>query len=117
MTRRWALLAGALALSLSVPQAAAATAEAAAPAAPATPSPAPDAAASAALADLRDDARGGVRVQRDAAGEVAFVSSSDGEAMVPADAASPQGAARENLTEYGEAFGIDGGTSKGVVTQ
>ena len=51
MTRRWTLLGGALALSLSIPQAAFAT--------PQAPAPDPDPAA-AALRDLKDDASGAV---------------------------------------------------------
>ena len=50
-----------------------------------------------------------MRVHRDADGDVAFVSSTDGGAMVDSDASSPRacgaGAARAT---YGDAFGIDG---------
>ena len=112
MTRRWSLLAGAIALSLSVPQAAFAT-----PQQPAGTAPGPDAAAADALRELKADAEGAVRVQRDAGGDVAFVSSTDGQAMLDSDASSPGGAAQDQLAEYGDAFGIDGTTSKAVVTQ
>ncbi len=115
MTRRWTLLVGALALSLSVPQAALATTQPTAR--PAAPAPGPDAAAADALAELRDDAQGPVRVQRDTEGEVAFVSSTDGEAMVEAESSTPRRAAQEQLATYGDAFGIDGDTSKAVVSQ
>ena len=112
MTRRWTLLAGAIALSLSLPQAAFAT-----PQQPAVTAPGPDAAAADALRELKADAEGAVRVQRDAGGDVAFVSSTDGRAMLDSDTSSPRRAAQEQLAEYGEAFGIDGTTSKAVVSQ
>ena len=105
MTRRWTLLAGALALSLAAPQAASATSRP--PAALATPDP-----SAAALRDLRADADGPVSVSRDATGAVGFVRSTDGEAMVDSDASTPRAAAQEQLADYGDAFGIDGTTSK-----
>ena len=37
--------------------------------------------------------------------------------MLDSDASSPRGSAQEQLAEYGDAFGIDGTTSKAVVTQ
>jgi bacillolysin len=109
MTRRWTLLAGAIALSLSVPQAAFATAQ--------QPAVAPPDPAAAALRDLKADADGAVKVARDATGDVAFVSSTDGQAMLDSDAVTPRGSAQEQLAAYGDAFGIDGTTSKAVVTQ
>src|SRR5689334_2155185 len=115
MTRRWTLLTGAIAFSLSFPQVAlAATPPTSRPAAPA---PGPDAAAAEALAELRDDAQGPVRVQRDADGSVAFVSSADGEAMVEGESSTPRRAAQQQLATYGEAFGIDGDASRALVSQ
>ena len=108
MTRRWTLLAGAIAVCLATPQAAFAT-----PQEP-TPPQSPDPAASA-LRELKADADGAVSVSRDAGGDVAFVRSTDGQAMLDSDASTPAGAAREQLAEYGDAFGIDGSTSKAVV--
>ncbi|MDX6232631.1 MAG: hypothetical protein QOH68_1619 [Nocardioidaceae bacterium] len=113
MTRRWTLLAGAIALTLSAPQAAFA-----APQQPDNSStPGADTAAADALRALKADADGAVRVQRDAEGEVAFVSSTDGQAMLDSDASGPRKSAQDQLAEYGDAFGIDGSTSKAVVTQ
>src|SRR4051812_48819175 len=103
MTRRWTLLTGALALSLSIPQAAAF-------ATPQDPGAAPDPAA-AALRDLKDDAKGAVRVNRDADGDVAFVGSTNGRAMLDSDSSTPRGSVQEQLAQYGNAFGIDGHTS------
>ena len=37
--------------------------------------------------------------------------------MLDSDASSPRRAAQDQLAEYGDAFGIDGATSKAVVTQ
>ena len=37
--------------------------------------------------------------------------------MVDSEASSPRRAAQDQLAEYGDAFGIDGTTSKAVVTQ
>ncbi len=113
MTRRWTLLAGALALSLSVPQAA----FAAPPRPSVDASTGAEAAAADALRELKVDADGAVRVQRDAQGVVAFVSSTDGGAMLESDASTPRRSAQEELAEYGDAFGIDGSTSRAVVTQ
>ncbi len=113
MTRRWSLLAGAIALSLAAPQAAFASPEP--PAASSTPDP--DAASADAIRDLKADADGAVRVTRDASGDVAFVTSTDGSAMLDSDSSTPKGSAQEQLKEHGDAFGIDGTTSKAVVTQ
>jgi bacillolysin len=112
MTRRWTLLAGALALSLGAPQAAFAYPQQPA----AAPTAAPDPAASA-LRDLKADADGAVSVTRDASGDVSSVRSTDGQAMLDSDASTPRAAAQEQLAVYGDAFGIDGSTSKAVVTQ
>ncbi len=106
MTRRWTLLAGAIALSLSIPQASFAT--------PQAPAAEPDPAA-AALRDLKNDAKGAVRVRRDADGSVAFVSSTNGRAMLDSDASSPRGSVQDQLAQYGKAFGIDGATSKAAI--
>ena len=106
MTRRWTLLAGAIALSLSIPQASYAT--------PQAPVADPDPAA-AALRELKDDAKGAVRVRRDDDGSVAFVSSTNGRAMLDSDASSPRGSVQDQLGQYGNAFGIDGATSKAVI--
>src|SRR3954469_8345985 len=113
MTRRWTLLAGAIALSLAFPQGAFATPEP--PAASATPGS--DAAPTDAIRDLEADADGAVRVTRDASGDVAFVTSADGGAMLDSEAATPRGSAQEQLQDHGDAFGIDGTTSRAVVTQ
>ncbi len=48
---------------------------------------------------------------------MAFVSSTNGRAMLDSDASSPRRSAQDQLAEYGDAFGIDGTTSKAVVTQ
>ena len=113
MTRRWTLLAGAIALSLAAPQAAFAS-----------PEPRrrlvhsrPGRRVRRRLRDLKADADGAVSVPRDASGDVAFVSSTDGRAMLDSDSSTPQGSAQEQLEEHGDAFGIDGTTSKAVVTQ
>ena len=37
--------------------------------------------------------------------------------MLESDSSSPRRSAQEQLAEYGDAFGIDGDTSKAVVTQ
>jgi Zn-dependent metalloprotease len=111
-TRRWTLLAGALALSLAAPQAAFASPQQ--PTATATSAPDP---AATALRDLKADADGAVTVTRDASGEVSAVRSTDGQAMLESDASTPRASAQEQLAQYGDAFGIDGSTSKAVVTQ
>jgi bacillolysin len=114
MHRRWTPLAAAFVL-LAAPQAAVASPEQPAPATSGTATP--DPAAADALHDLKADADGPVRVTRDASGDVAFVSSTDGRAMLDSDASTPGGAVQEQLADYGDAFGIDGGPSKAVVTQ
>ncbi len=114
MKRRWTLLAGALALGLSIPQATGAVA--AEPPDPRTPAGSGPAAVQA-LRALRSDADGTVRVLRDAEGDVSFVGSTDGAAMVASDAGSVWRSAQDQLNAYGDAFGIDGGTSKALVTR
>src|SRR3954454_14154482 len=106
MTRRWPLLVAAVALSLAAPQAASATAL------QSTPDP-----ADAALGRLEADADGPVRIARDKASDLTFVSSTDGRAMFDSTASTPRASAREELEDYGDAFGIDGDTSRAVVTQ
>jgi len=110
MTRRWTLIAGAIGLCLAAPQAAFATPQETA----AGPDPDP---AAIALRDLKADADGAVSVTRDADGDVAFVRSTDGATMLDSTASTPRASAQEQLAEYGDAFGIDGTTSKAVVTQ
>ncbi|WP_051276808.1 M4 family metallopeptidase [Marmoricola sp. URHB0036] len=113
MTRRWSLLAGAIALSLAAPQAAFASPEPPA----ASSAPDPDTSSADAIRDLKADADGAVRVTRDASGDVAFVTSTDGSAMLDSDSSTPQGSVQEQLKEHGDAFGIDGTTSRAVVTR
>ena len=115
MTRRWPLLAAALVLALNAPVKAAAAEPAGTAPTPATA--ASDGGAGRALHDLRADAAGAVRVHRDSEGAVAFVSSTNGPAMVDSHAGSPRRSAQQQLAAYGDAFGIDGDTSKAVVTQ
>ena len=122
MNRRLSLLAGALTIALTAPQAATAVA------APQTSTSAQQSGVSSqrdpdadpevnqALARLRADADSQLRVHRAVNGTVDFVSSTDGEAMVEAEATStPARTAADQLTRYGEAFGIDGGKSRAVV--
>ena len=69
-----------------------------------------------ALGRLRADADGQLRVHRAADGVVDFVSSTDGEAMVEARGTNtPARTAADQLSRYGEAFGVDGGKSRAVV--
>ena len=59
-----------------------------------------------------------MRVQRADDGGVEFVSSTDGGAMLDGDdRATPRGTAQEQLSRYGDAFGIDGELSRAVVKQ
>jgi Zn-dependent metalloprotease len=108
MTRRWTPIAAAVVLCLAAPQAAVASPDraAAARSAPADP-----------LHELEADADGPVQVARDGDGDVAFVGSTDGQAILDSHASTPGGAAKEQLADHGEAFGIDGDTSRAVVTQ
>ena len=112
MQRRLIVLA--LALALTAPQAATASVIAA----PQQPGVRAERETDAdrALARLRADANGKLRVHRAADGVVDSVSSTDGEAMVEARGADgAKDAATEQLARYGEAFGIDGGKSRAVV--
>jgi Zn-dependent metalloprotease len=124
MTRRSTLLAGALALALTAPQALSPFTASAAP----TPDPAGSQQtqsraerrtdADRGLKRLRADAAGRLRVHRAADGVVDSVSSTDGRAMVEAqDTATPQRTAVDQLARYGETFGLDGQRSRAVVTQ
>ncbi len=121
MNRRLSVLTGALTLALTVPQAATSTASATAgrPTTPQQPgvSAERDPAVESALGRLRDDANGQLRVHRAADGVIDFVSSTDGEPMVEARGTkAPSGTAADQLSRYGEAFGIDGDTSRAVVS-
>ena len=58
-----------------------------------------------------------MKVARDADGTVTSLSSTNGTAMLDNTAATPAGAVRETLADYGDAIGIDGDTSKAVVTK
>ena len=117
MTRRRRLLGTALALSLTsslaLTLAAVTPASAAAPAASSTP----EDPAAGAMHRLRADADGAVVVHRDAAGDVSSVSSADGGAILDSGATTPRAAARNLLSTYGDAFGIDGAGSRAQVTQ
>ena len=74
--------------------------------------------AEAALRRLRADADGAVSVHRDAQGDVDFVRSTDGSSMVDArGTTTPARTATDQLARYGDAFGIDGDTSRAVVEQ
>ena len=74
--------------------------------------------AEAALRRLRADADGAVKVHRDDQGGVDFVRSADGAAMVEARSrTTPARTATDQLSRYGDAFGIDGDTSRAVVEQ
>ena len=115
MNRRSAALGAALALSLSLTGLLATAATGAAPAAQATETPTDDAAQ--ALSQLRQDANGPLKVARDADGTVASLSSTDGSAMLDSDASTPARAVKETLADYGDAIGIDGDSSKAVVTK
>ena len=57
-----------------------------------------------------------MRVHRDEAGRVDFVSSTDGDGML-AGSTRPSTSFAQQIARYGEAFGIDGTTSKAVVEQ
>jgi bacillolysin len=114
MNRRSAALGAALALSLSVSAVLASTSTMAAQAAT-SDTPASDAAQ--ALSQLRQDANGPVKVARDADGTVTSLSSTDGSAMLDSDASTPAGAVKDTLADYGDAIGIDGDSSKAVVTK
>ncbi len=117
MTTRWPWLVGALTLALSVPTAAVATAPAGR-AVTADPGPRPQAARAAgqALSELRADADEPVRVRRDASGEVRFVGSVDGAALLDGGArAGARATAASVLDEYGAVFGLDGESSRAVV--
>ena len=113
MTRRWTLLAGAIALSLAAPQAAFAT-PAAAPPPRRLPTP-----AAAALRDLKADAtvrRRASRVTRAATWRFVQLDRRRRDAgQRRLDAQRRR--RRSSSTDYGDAFGIDGATSKAVVTQ
>ena len=62
--------------------------------------------------------RAALRVHRAADGDVEFVSSTNGGAMLDGDDAPPRGgSAQEQLARYGDAFGIDGDLSRAVVQQ
>ncbi|MCW2848684.1 MAG: hypothetical protein JWR90_2658 [Marmoricola sp.] len=120
MSRRLPVLACALALSLTAPQAVTSYAAAAtqdptqAPTATADPAPAVE----QDLARLRSDAAGKLRVHRASDGTVDHVSSTSGRAMVEArgtTGAAPT--ATDQLARYGDAFGIDGSRSRAVVEQ
>ncbi len=117
MTTRWPWVAGALTLALSVPTAAVAGAPVR-PTPTDDPSPVsqPDQAARQALAELRADAEEPVRVRRDAAGELSFVGSVDGTALLDG-ATTARGTAAAVIDEYGAAFGLDGASSRAVVTR
>jgi bacillolysin len=123
MNRRSTLLAGALALALTAPQAISPFTDSAA-AAPSGPQQQPGvradrrADADKGLNRLRADAAGTLRVHRTGDGVVDFVSSTDGRAMVEASGSTtPQRTAADQLARYGEAFGVDGEKSRAVVTQ
>ncbi|MET0999331.1 MAG: M4 family metallopeptidase [Marmoricola sp.] len=121
MNRRLSVLTGALALALTAPQAATSMASATGGRTAATQQPGvsaerdPD--VETALGRLRADANGSLRVHRAADGVVDFVSSTDGESMVEARGTTvPSRTAVDQLARYGEAFGIDGDTSRAVVS-
>jgi bacillolysin len=125
MHRTWPVLATALTLALTVPQAALApsatarTAPTVAPAAASAASAAPaeqDPRAETALRRLKAAAESPVRVHRDPEGRIDFVSSSDGEGLL-AGSTRPASSFAQQLARYGEAFGIDGTTSRAVVDQ
>jgi Zn-dependent metalloprotease len=118
MNRRLIVLVGALALTAPQAATAASTTTGGATTAPHQPGVTaerdPD--ADEALGRLRADANGKLRVHRAADGVVDFVSSTDGEAMVEARGTSgPTRTATDQLTRYGEAFGLDGEKSRAVV--
>ena len=122
MHRTWPVLATALTLALTLPQVAA---QATAPTATASSTPSAaqtvaaadrDPAAEAALRRLRADADSPVRVHRDQAGRVDFVSSTDGNGML-SGSTRPSTSFSQQIARYGRAFGIDGTTSKAVVDQ
>ena len=115
MKTRWTMLAGALAIALTAPQATAAVAAPSAAdqqgAATERPSDAENS-----LDRLRADAVGRVKVHRATDGAVDFVSSTNGRAMLEGDEdATPRRTAQEQLARYGDAFGIDGDLSRAVV--
>src|SRR6478735_571399 len=109
MHRTWPALATVLTLALAVPQAAVASSTT-----PAAADRDPD--AEAALHRLESAAETPVRVHRDDAGRVDFVSSTDGDGML-AGSTRPSTSFSQQIARYGEAFGIDGTTSKAVVDQ
>jgi Zn-dependent metalloprotease len=117
MSRRWTVLAGALAIALAAPQA---TAAMASPGEPDQQRVRPEGASDVenGLDRLRADAVGRLKVHRETDGTVDFVSSTNGRAMLEGDeGASPRRTAQDQLARYGEAFGIDGGRSRAVVRQ
>ena len=119
MRRRWPALATALTVALTGPQAAlvsSAAASTASAVAPRAASADRDPDAEAALRRLEADAKSPVRVHRDADGRIDFVSSTDGDGML-ASSARPRASFTQQIARYGEAFGIDGSTSKAVVDQ
>ncbi len=133
MNRRLSVLTGALALALTMTLAQAATSMASTSMAPTSMASTPAGWTTApqqpgvsagrdpvesALERLRADANSKLRVHRAADGVVDFVSSTDGGSMVEARGTkAPSRTAVDQLARYGEAFGIDGGTSRAVVTE
>ena len=119
MHRTWPAMATVLTLALAVPQAAlasSATASTASAPAPTAAAAGRDPDAEAALHRLKAAAESPVRVHRDGAGRIDFVSSTDGDGMLPGSA-RPSTSFSQQIARYGEAFGIDGTTSKAVVDQ
>ncbi len=120
MNPQWTGPIGALALCLFLPLSATQHAPAAEAAVSPVAQPLPgvrrDRGADA-LERLRSAALGKLRVQRNADGEVARISSTDGRAMLAArDGGGPGAAAMEQLSRYGAAFGVDGTDSRAVAT-
>src|SRR6478609_3419235 len=119
MHRTWPAMATVLTLALAVPQAAlapSATASTASAPAPTAAAAGRDPDAEAPLHRLQAPAESPLRVHRDGAGRIDFVSSTDGDGMLPGSA-RPSTSFSQQIARYGEAFGIDGTTSKAVVDQ
>ena len=88
------------------------------PSAPADAASRPGSRADRALTSLRAASGDALRVRRTADGTVGFLAARDGRSALkrPSGVTGPVGVARAQLTRFGAAFGLDGTTSRAVVT-